>query len=275
VQVQSLASPNIGHTFCNFDDPVIGGVTPEKIALRRAVALAYDNLAEIELIFGGQARPAAAMIPPGCYGYDEKLVSDMVRPSLARAKALLDLHGYVDKNNDGWREQPDGKPLVLRIAFPPDQRSRTVSELWLKRLRAVGLRVEFEFAPFAELIRRALAGQIMMWGFNWTAGAPDGDFFLGLAYGPNAEQSNDARMRVPAFDRLYERQRVLPDGPERLALMQQCVRTMLAYVPYISHNHRIEHDLFHAHVRGPFRHPFSARWYEWVEVGDSHGARQG
>ena len=268
VHAQRMKSPNVGHTFFNMDDPLVGGLSPGKVALRRAVTLAYDNLAEIRIVYGGNAAPAPSMIPPGCYGHDPALVSEMTSPSPARAKALLDMHGYVDRNGDGWRESPDGKPLVLRIAFSPDQRSRVVGELWLKRLRAVGLRVQFEFAPFAELIRRALAGKIMMWGFNWSAGAPDGDFFLGLAYGPNAEQSNDARFRLPAFDRLYERQRLLPDGPERLAVMQQAVRTMLAYAPYISHNHRIDSELFHAHVRGPYRHPFMGRWYEWLEVGE-------
>ena len=32
----------------------------------------------------------------------------------ARAKALLDLYGYVDRDGDGWRDMPDGSPLVLR-----------------------------------------------------------------------------------------------------------------------------------------------------------------
>ncbi len=121
-------------------------------------------------------------------------------------------------------------------------------------------------APFGELIRRSLAGQLMMWGFSWSAGSPDGDFFLGLAYGPNAEQSNDARFRLPAFDRLYERQRTLPDGPERLALMREASRLMLAYVPYIAHLHEITNDLWHAHVRGPMRQPFSSDWFRWIDV---------
>jgi ABC-type transport system substrate-binding protein len=32
------------------------------------------------------------------------------------AKALLDKFGYVDRDKDGWRDLPDGKPLVLKIA---------------------------------------------------------------------------------------------------------------------------------------------------------------
>ena len=255
----------IAHTFINCDDPVIGGYTPERVALRRAVMLAFDSAEELRLVLHGQGEAAQSMMPPGCYGYDAALRSEMTSPSPARAKALLELYGYVDRDGDGWREQPDGRPLLLRMAFRADQRSRASSELWLKRLRAVGLRVQFEFAPFGELIRRSLAGQIMMWGFIWNTGN-DGDFILGLAYGPNADQSNDARFKLPAYDRLYERQRVLPDGPERMALMQQANRLLLAYVPYIAHYHPVTVELFRPRVNGPFRHPYNSDWYRWVQV---------
>jgi ABC-type transport system substrate-binding protein len=266
VQLDRQLAASTSHTFFNFDDPLVGGYTPDKVALRRAIMLAYDSALEARLVRSGQAVPAQSMIPPACYGADPGLVSEMSRPSPARAAALLDLYGYVDRNRDGWREQPDGRPLELRIAFPQDQRARRQSELWLKQMKAVGLRTRFEVAPFGELIRRSLAGQLMMWGFSWSAGSPDGDFFLGLAYGPNAEQSNDARFRLPAFDRLYERQRTLPDGPERLALMREASRLMLAYVPYIAHLHEITNDLWHAHVRGPMRQPFSSDWFRWIDV---------
>jgi len=266
VQARRALSPATAHTFFNFDDPLVGGYTPDKVALRRAIVLAFDNAEEVRLVLRGQAEPAQGMIAPHCFGHDPALRSEMGTPSAARAKALLDMHGYADRDGDGWREQPGGQPLVLRIAFTPDRRARAASELWLKRLRAVGLRVQFEFAPFGELIRRSLAGQLMMWGFVWSNGSPDGDFFLGLAYGPNADQSNDARFRLPAFDRLYERQRLLPDGPERLALMRQAHKLMLAYVPYIAHNHPITTELLHAHVQGPLRHPFGSDWWRWLDM---------
>ena len=133
-------------------------------------------------------------------------------------------------------------------------------------MRAIGLRMAFEPAPFGELIRRSLAGQLMMWGFNWSGPAPDCDFFLGLGYGPNADQSNDARFRLPAYDRLYERQRVLPDGPERLALIRQATRMLLAYMPYIAHHHRVRTYLAQPRVRVHLRHPFLNDWGRYTEV---------
>jgi ABC-type transport system substrate-binding protein len=264
IQLDRQVDSSVAHTFFNFDDPLVGGYTPEKVALRRAVLLAYDSAEETRLVRGGQAVPAQSMIPPACYGA-LNAPSEMSRSSPARARALLEMYGYVDRDNDGFREQPDGRPLELRIAFPQDQRSRLVSELWHKRMNAVGLRTRFEFGTFAELIRKALAGQLMMWGYSWSGG-PDGDFFLGLAYGPNAEQSNDARFKLAAFDRLYERQATLPDGPERLALMHEATKIMLAYVPYIAHMHPIVSDLTHSHVQGPVRRLFRSDWWRWVDV---------
>ena len=49
--------------------------------------------------------------------------------------------------------------------------------------------------------------------------SPDGAPMLGIAYGPNAAESNDARFDLPAFNALFERQQSLPDGPERLATL--------------------------------------------------------
>jgi ABC-type transport system substrate-binding protein len=245
---------------------MVGGLTPPQVALRRAVALGFDSAQEVRLVLGGQAEPAQAMIPPGCYGHDPLLRSEWSQASLTRANALLDVYGFTDRNGDGWRERPDGRPLLLQMAMLPDQRARQSSELWKKRMGAIGVRMVFEVAPFGELIKRSLAGQLMMWGFSWNAGNPDGDFFLGLAYGPNADQSNDARFRLPAFDALYERQRVLADGPERLSLMRNATRLMLAYAPYIAHSHPYATDLAHSNVSGHFRHPFENDWWRFASI---------
>jgi ABC-type transport system substrate-binding protein len=268
VQARRSLAASISHTFFNFDDPLVGGYTPDKVALRRAIALALDPAAEIRLVEHGMAVPAQTLLPPHCYGYDPAFKSEMSDASLARAQALLDLYGYLAPAGGGWRRRPDGSPLVLRLASTQDQRARQRNELWQKRLASVGLQMQIEIARFGELIKRSLAGQLMMWGFIWSAGAPDGDFFLGMAYGPNAGQSNDARFKLPAFDRLYERQRVLPDGPERLATMREATKLLLAYVPYIPRHHAIATDLTQPRVRGYRRHPFTNDWWRFTEVVD-------
>jgi ABC-type transport system substrate-binding protein len=257
VQAHRFLDASVRQTFFNCHDPDLGGMSPERVALRRAIALAYDNAAELRQVFRNQGLPAQSLMVPGVYGYDPTLKTDMGAGDLARAKALLDVYGYRDRDGDGWREHPDGRPLVLRMAGLQDARQRQINELWAKQMRALGLRMKFEVGQFGELIKNSLAGRLQMWTFSWTTQFPDGDFFLALAYGPNSGQSNDARFQLPAYDRAYEAQRALPDGPERLRAIQQAQRLMLAYMPYMAHSHALRVDISHAHVQGYRRHRFT------------------
>jgi ABC-type transport system substrate-binding protein len=266
VRAQVALQPDMEMTFFNFDHPLVGGYTPAQVALRRAVALAYDGDAHLRLVRGGLGVPAQSPVPPFTSGYDPDYFSEMSEHSPAKARALLDLYGFVDRDGDGWRETPDGRPLVLRRASLPDQAARAANELWKRSLDAVGLRVEFEIANWPELLKKARAGQLMMWGYSWSAVSPDGGFFLAIAYGPNADESNDARFSLPAFDALYERQAALPDGPERDALMRQAKNLLVAYMPYKVHVHRVRCDLTQPWLHGWWRHPFMRDWFRYVEA---------
>lgn len=266
VQARRALDAGVRHTFINCADAQIGGVTPERVALRRAIALALDNEAELRLVFRGQGVPAQSMLVPGVYGYDPELKSAHGRGDLAHARALLDLYGYRDRDGDGWREQPDGSPLTLRMSGLPESRQRALNELWLKRMTQLGVRIAFETGQFGELIKQSLAGRLMLWSYTWTAPLPDGDFFLALAYGPNEGQANDSRIHIPGFDAVYEAQRVMADGPERLALMRKAQRLMMAYQPYIPHTHPVRVDLCQPGVDGYRRHPFTRDWWRYTSV---------
>ena len=266
VRLQTSLRSEMGMTFFFMEHPLVGGYTPEKVALRRAIGLAFDGNAYIRRVLGGLAVPAQSTIAPFTSGYDAAYKSEMSDHDPARAKALLDLYGYVDRNGDGWREQPDGKPLVLKLASQSDQRSRTNNELWKRSMDAVGVKVEFEIASWPELLKRSRAGTLMMWGYAWSAGSPDGGFFLAIAYGPNAGESNDPRFALPAFDKLYERQLVLPDGAEREAVMRQAKDTLVAQMPFKVHAHRIVHDLVQPGTRHYWRHPLMRDIWRFVDV---------
>jgi ABC-type transport system substrate-binding protein len=198
----------------------------------------------------------------------------MSEHNLARAKALLDLYGYVDRDGDGWREQPDGQPLRLEYATSPDQTSRQLSELWQKNMDALGLRIDFKVAKWPEQLKASRAGKLMMWGVGWSAGQPDADTFLALGYGPNKGQANHSRFDLKAFNELYERQRMLPDGPERQALLDQAKKIMVAYMPYKVHVHRITTDLWHPWLQGFDRNIFVRDFWKYVDVDAARQARK-
>ncbi len=250
----------------NQENPIVGGNSPAKVALRRAIALAYNSDEEIRLVRKNQAVPAQGAIAPLAFGYDASLKTEMSDFDVPRAKALLDLYGYVDRDADGWREQPDGLPLVLEYATQPDQLSRQLIELWAKSMKAVGLRIVFKSAKWPENLKASRNGKLMMWGVGWLAASPDGDTFLALGYGPNKGQANHARFDLPAFNELYIRQNKMPDGPERQAVMQEASKLMVAYVPYKISGHRIATDLMHPWVVGYKRNPFIREFWKFVDI---------
>ncbi|MCU0774212.1 MAG: ABC transporter substrate-binding protein [Ideonella sp.] len=261
-------------TLFNMEHPLVGGNAPEKVALRRAIGLAYDTGEEIRLVRRGQAVPAQTPIAPLTFGYDPALKTEMSDHDPERAKALLDLFGYVDRDGDGWREMPDGSPLLLEYASQPDQNSRQLAELWQKNMRAVGLRIRFNIAKWPENLKASRAGRLMMWGVAWSAGAPDGDTFLALGFGPNKGQANHSRFDLAAFNDLYLRQNRLPDGPERQRVMRDAALLMVAYMPYKLSSHRIATDLMHPWVSGYRRNPFVREFYQYVDVDAGQQARQ-
>jgi ABC-type transport system substrate-binding protein len=260
-----LADVTLASLF-NFENPVVGGLAPERVALRRAIALAYNSGEEIRLVRRNQAVPAQTAIAPSTFGYQSELKTEMSDFDPVRARALLDLFGYADRDGDGWREQPNGEPLLLEYATQPDQLSRQLAELWEKNMRAVGLRMKFNIAKWPENLKSSRAGKLMMWGVGWLANEPDGDTFLALAYGPNKGQANHSRFDLPAFNRLYEQQAGMPDGPERLKVMQEASRLMVAYVPYKLSSHRIATDLMHPWIKAYRRNPFIREFFKYVQV---------
>jgi ABC-type transport system substrate-binding protein len=262
---ENLASDN-AFTFFNMKDPMIGGTSPQQVALRRAISLAYDVYEEIRMIRNGRAVPAQSAISPHTTGYDPQFKTEMSDYDPARARALLDTFGFVDRNGDGWRERPDGAPLELVMATEPDQIYRQYNELFQKSMNAVGIRVRFNTAQWPENLKAADAGKLMMWMLGESASSPDGQDALARMYGPLAGPVNFARFQLDEFDRIYERAQVLPDGPERAALFRQAQRLAVAYMPYKVHAHRIHTDLAYPWVYG-FRRPlFAGEWWHMIDV---------
>jgi ABC-type transport system substrate-binding protein len=266
IQMQRYARADVSVTYFGMENPVVGGYAPERVALRRAISLAADIPREIRLVRRGQAVPAQSFIGPQVWGYDAAFKSEMSEYSPARAKALLDLHGYVDRDGDGWRERPDGSPLLLEIATQPDQLARQMDEQWKKNLDGVGLRSKFNPAKWPENLKASRAGKLMMWNLGWSATVPDAEAFLALAYGPNKGQANHARFDLPAYNALYKRQGVLPNGPERQALIEEAKRLTVAYMPLKVHVHRIWTDLAHPWVKGYHRNVFVRDFWKFVDV---------
>jgi ABC-type transport system substrate-binding protein len=250
----------------NMEDPVVGGYTPEKVALRRAIGMAYNIGREIHIARRDQAVPAQAAMPPGTFAYDPGLRTENSVYDPARAKGLLDTYGYIDRDGDGWREQPDGSPLVLQMATQASQIERQFDEIWQKSLAAIGVRIKFNVAQWPENMKAARVGKLAMWSLGSTASTPDSQQALAYMYGPGTGSTNLARFKLPAFDAIYNRLSLLPDGAERKALFLEASKLVTAYMPYKVHVHRVYTDLNHPWITGYRQGMFRNECWQFVEV---------
>ncbi len=266
IQLHQEVGVSTFYTYFGMENPILGGYTPDKVALRRAIALAHDAQREIRLLRRGQGVVPQTILPPGIPGYDAALRTEMSQHSLPRAKALLDLYGYVDKDGDGWRDMPDGSPLVIKHRTETSQVNRELQQLWQKTLTSLNIRGEYTQAQWQENIKASRAGQLMMWSTGWVAALPDASYFTDVMYGPNKGQSNHARFNHPEVNALHEQQRAMPDGPERFALVQRALKLGVAYMPMKATSHPVNSWLTHAGVVGYVPHPFIRDYWRYMDM---------
>ena len=256
---------DVTYLYWNMKDPIFGGYTPDKVALRRAVGLAYDNQEEINLLRNGTAIEAQTPIPPGVVGYDPNFnLGKSYDP--AKAKALLDMFGYTDKDGDGWRDMPDGSPLVFTYAATPAQLDRQFVQLWKKDMDAIGIRLEAKFAKWPDLRKESKLQKLQDWALAWSADYPDAENFYQLLYGPNCGSSNDGCFQLPEFDALYEKASVMPPSPERQKLYDEMAKIVAAYAPWKLSAHRKRNQLVQPWVLGWRKHPFLHDAYQYADI---------
>ena len=268
IRMEQVPGLDITFNYFNMKDPMVGGYTPDRVALRRAIALAYKTQDEIAIIRKNQAIAAQAPYSPGVAGYDPDFRTESGVYDVPKAKALLDMFGYVDRDGDGYREMPDGSPLELKANSTPTARDQQIDELWKRSMDDIGIRISFRKAKWPDLLKEARAGKLQFWQLGGAASSPDADTWLQSLYGENGpDAGNYAQFKLEDYDRTYERARQMPDSPERTRLYQHLAKLVAAYAPWKVNTHRIRTDLWYPHVVG-YRRPLvmSTNFWKYVDI---------
>lgn len=253
IQLQRFKLQEVIYTFFNMDDAVVGGESKEKMALRRAIAMAFPRSETIAAIRRGQAVPMNYMVPEGVAGHNPNFKGS-AKYDPAAANALLDKFGYK-KGADGWRMQPNGQPLSIEYATGTAAIDKQWNEYWQKAFDSLKIKVTWKPAKWNELDKAARQGKLQMWQLAWGADYPDGDNFMMLLYGKNAGDVNYANFKNAEYDKLFEASLKLPDGPERSKLYDQMNKIVVAQQPWIFGDTRVRNTLSHPHVKGFKVHP--------------------
>jgi len=253
----------------NMDDATVGGYSAERVALRRAVALGTNSQRVIDYAYSGQGVVAQGPLLPSTSAFDPAFKSEFGEYSPARARALLDLYGYKDVNGDGWREMPDGSPLVLKVSTQPDQRSRKIAEVMDKDMKLLGIRSELAVAKWPENLKAVRAGKYQVWYVGQYAAALDSAGSLARFDGRQVGGQNLARFKRPGVDAMYDQAQLLPEGPEREAAFRDIQKIAIAYMPYKFTLNRLSVDMGYPQLVGYRRPLFWLDFWQYVDIDNS------
>ncbi|RLK64279.1 oligopeptide ABC transporter substrate-binding protein [Atopobacter sp. AH10] len=188
-------------------DKAKGEVAPDPNAkmnnksLRQAMAMAVDNDLIAAKFYKGTRTGGNSLIPPV---FAENNGQDPIKFDPAAAKKLLDKAGYKDKDGDGFREDPNGKKLVINYAtMAGGQNDQTMALAYIKWWNEIGLDVKLttgrpiEFNSFYDKVEHD-DPEIDVYAAAWNSGNdPDPQEFWG-----RKNQFNMARYASEENDKL-------------------------------------------------------------------------
>ncbi len=236
----------------------------EKIALRRAIAMAHNIDEEIAIVWNGQAKRLDYPIPPGVVGYDPHYKS-LLQYNPVLANALLDKFGYK-KGRDGWRTLPDGKPMVIHYTSRNEANGVLQAEVWRKTYNKLGIQMVNDRMLFTDIMQAEKLCKVQTRNFQWLADYPDGDNFMQLFYGPNVNQNNNGCYVDPVYDKLYAQSHAMPAGPERDALYRQMARRVEANGAALIGYARYRNMLAQPNVLGYKKHPILHQEWAYIDL---------
>ena len=264
IQLSRIVDPDITYYYWNMQDPVLGGYSKARIALRRAIAMAHDVDEEIALVLNGEGKRLEFPIPPGVVGYDPHYKT-LLQYDPVLANQLLDRYGYK-KGADGWRTQPDGSPLVIHYTSRNEASGVLLAEIWRKTYNALSIHMVSERMIFSDIEKAESLCKLQSRNYQWLADYPDGDNFMQLFYGPNVYQNNTACFKDPQYDAWYAASHKMPAGPERDALYHKMAREIEVYGVALIGYSRYRNMLAQPTVLGFKKHPILHQEWQYIDI---------
>lgn len=224
IRLQTSVSPEVFYWGFNFLDPVVGGVGEKARKLRKALSQVLDIREFIDIFMNGRGVLAQGPIPPNVFGFETQPKEN--KGSLEEARRLLQEAGFAE-----------GLTLYLDsiVTGNPDE---IALQAWLKeQFQKVDIELIIRGTDYNRFQDKIRHGNAQLFFFGWNADYPDPENFLFLFYGPNGSAQfggeNTVNYSNPNYDELFLKMRVLPDGAERLQIIQQMIDILQKDVPWI------------------------------------------
>jgi ABC-type transport system substrate-binding protein len=260
IQLRTSVGTSTFYLAFNFLDPVVGGLSDRARKLRQAISIAVDWEEFISIFQNGRGISGMGPIPPGIFGYREgdagmnPVVFDWVegaarRKPIETARSLLAEAGFPD-----GRDAATGQPLVLyldTVQRGPGDKPRL--DWYRRQFQKLNIQLELRTSDWNRFQEKVRNGNTQLFFLGWNADYPDPENFLFLLNGPQSRAKtggeNTANYQNPEYDRLFERMKNMPNGPERQAMIDQMVRIARDDAPWSWGFHPKDYGLAHAWVK--------------------------
>ncbi len=227
----------------------------DNVNVRRALNMAIDKQAIIDVVFQGSGQIAKNPIPPTMWSYNDAIVDDPYDPE--GAKAMLEAEGVTDLSMKIW---------AMPVQRPYNPNARRMAELIQEDFSNVGVDVEIVSYEWGEYLSRSREldrdGAVLL---GWTGDNGDPDNFLAVLLGCDGrENSNRAQWCHQPFEDLIQQAKVLPTQEERQPLYEQAQVIFKEQAPWATIAHSVVYMTMRPEVEGYVVHPLGGHIFNQV-----------
>jgi len=203
--------------------------------IRQAVAWAVDKANIAHASMSGMATAGTSVLSPAMGDWHWQPTADqLVTYDPAKAKAILDSAGYVDRNGDGVREDAKGKPLDFKLVGLSDYADEVnAAKMIVPYLKSVGIKARLEVmdeGAFNDILYGNHGVDMYVWAWG---GDLDPSYQLSGFTTDQILNNNDSCYSNPEYDKLFAEQSTTVDRARRVAVVHQMEQILYNDDPYV------------------------------------------
>ncbi|MCI0348043.1 MAG: ABC transporter substrate-binding protein [Acidobacteriales bacterium] len=205
----------------NLRDPIL-----QDVRVRQAIAYAIDRRPLIHYLWRDQARPAASVLPPQHWAYNDAVPRYDHDP--VRARQLLEDAGY--------KPGADGVRFQLTMKTSTEESTRLLAAVLQQQLREVGIALDIRTFEFATFYSDVVKGAFQLYSLRWIGGNEDPDIFEHVFHSGSfpPRRANRSYYSNPRVDELIDQARREFDQGKRKALYGELQRILAEDLPYVN-----------------------------------------
>jgi dipeptide transport system substrate-binding protein len=243
---------NVGYLAYNTQLPPF-----DNAKVRKALNMAIDKNAIIDVVFQGSGQIAKNPIPPTMWSYNTAVEDDAYDPEAA--KAMLAAEGVTDLSMKIW---------AMPVQRPYNPNARRMAELIQEDFSKIGVTVEIVSYEWGEYLSRSKEldrdGAVLL---GWTGDNGDPDNFLAVLLGcDGVGASNRAQWCYQPFEDLIQKAKIVTSADERTALYEEAQVVFKDQAPWATIAHSVVFMPMRPEVKGYKVHPLGGHIFYGVSL---------